>query len=384
MMAKMNRRLGSIFLSALLILFTGYSLAQEFDEEKCLLCDQAEVLIARFNLEESETPVRERPNWRRPLKIVTEGGENAASFFGTIAPDAEVIGVDDPEEAVEHIADADVYFISLCSEEIIAKGTNLRWVHKFAAGVDDCVSIPDFAERGILLTNTRRVYALPIAQHAIALMLALANKLPEYYSEQASGQWEKYFNPYERGHIELEGKTMFVVGLGGIGTEIARRGHGLGMRVIATRRSSRAGPDFVDYVGLSHEMTDLAGQADVVVNALPLTDETRRIFDRNFFNSLPQGALFVNIGRGETVNTTDLVAALESGHLAGAGLDVTDPEPLPEGHKLWSLPNVILTPHVANSSDMTRVRAGTVAVENLRRYIQGRRVLNVVDLDAGY
>lgn len=177
---------------------------------------------------------------------------------------------------------------------------------------------------------------------------------------------------------------MFVVGLGGIGTEIARRGHGLGMRVIATRRSSRSGPNFVDYVGLSHEMTDLAGQADVVVNALPLTDETRGIFDSDFFSALPQGALFVNIGRGGSVNTADLVEALESGHLAGAGLDVTEPEPLPEGHKLWSLPNAILTPHVANSSDLTAMRAGIVAIENLRRYDQGRRVLNVVDLEAGY
>ena len=177
---------------------------------------------------------------------------------------------------------------------------------------------------------------------------------------------------------------MFVVGLGGIGTEIARRGHGLGMRVIATRRSSRTGPEFVEYVGLSHELLDLAKQANVVVNALPLTKETRGIFDRDFFEVLPEGALFVNIGRGESVNTNDLITALESGQLAGAGLDVTEPEPLPDGHKLWTMPNVILTPHVANSSDLLDWRADLVAWENLRRYVRGDRMLNIVDLEAGY
>ena len=117
---------------------------------------------------------------------------------------------------------------------------------------------------------------------------------------------------------------------------------------------------------------------------MPLTDETRGILNAEFFDALPEGALFVNIGRGETVNTDDLVAALESGRLAGAGLDVSDPEPLPGGHKLWTMPNVILTPHVANSSDMTRRRAGLLAFENLRRYVEGDRLLNVVDVEDGY
>jgi len=363
--------------------FARYTGAQESAEVECPFCDQANVMIARYNLEEGETPVRELPDWRQPVKIVIEPA-GAAERIRQIAPDAEIVGVNSPEEASEHIADADVYIVPWCDDDTINKGTKLRWVHKFAAGIDECISNPAFVERDILLTNTRRVFAVPISQHAIALMLALANKLSDYQDEQASGQWDGYFNPFARGHIELDGKTMFVVGLGGIGTEIARRGHGLGMRVIATRRSSKDGPEFVDYVGLSNELLELAQQANVVVNALPLTNETRGILNAEFFAALPEGAIIVNIGRGETINTDDLVAALESGHLAGAGLDVSDPEPLPEGHKLWAMPNVILTPHVANSSDLTIRRAGLLAFENLRRYVAGDRLLNVVDLEAGY
>lgn len=369
---------------ALLVFLSASCWAKQTVESNCLFCDEAEVLIARFSLEEGATPVGERANWQRPLKIVTEGGEGAANLMRTVVPDAEIVGVNSPEDAAEHIADADVYFVIWCSKDVITKGVNLRWVHKFAAGVDECVSIPEIADRGILLTNTQRVYAIPIAQHAIALMLALANKLHGYFAEQTSGKWNGFMDLREGNHIELEGKTMFVVGLGGIGTEIARLGHGLGMRVIATRRSSRTGPDFVDYVGLANEVNDLATQAHVVINALPLTDETRGIFDIEFFDALPQGALFVNIGRGEHVNDADLISALDSGQLAGAGLDVTEPEPLPDGHQLWGHPKVILTPHVANLSDLTRSRAAIVAIENLRRYVQGQRVLNVVDLEAGY
>lgn len=383
MNTKTSRVIGFMAASILFTCLARYSGAQEFGEAECQFCSQANAMIARYNLEEGETPVRDRPDWRRPIKIVVQP-EGAAAPIRQIAPGAEVIGVNSPEEAAEHIADADVYIVPWCNDEAIKKGINLRWVHKFAAGVDECISNPAFVERGILLTNTRRVFALPISQHAIALMLALANNIPDYVAERASGEWDAFFNPFERGHIELEGKTMFVVGLGGIGTEIARRGNGLGMRVVATRRSSRDGPEFIDYVGLSHELLDLAQQANVVVNALPLTDETRGIFNAEFFDALPEGALFVNIGRGETVNTDDLVAALESGRLAGAGLDVSDPEPLPGGHKLWTMPNVILTPHVANSSDMTRRRAGLLAFENLRRYVEGDRLLNVVDVEDGY
>lgn len=175
-----------------------------------------------------------------------------------------------------------------------------------------------------------------------------------------------------------------MAGLGGIGTEVARRAHGLGMRVTATRNSSREGPDFVSYVGLADELGKLAGEADVVVNALPLTGQTTGLFDAELFAQIKPGAIYINVGRGKTTDSAALVAALESGHLYGAGLDVTEPEPLPEDSPLWLLPNVIITPHVAAAGGDSLQRTALIATENLRRYVSGEPLLNLVDMEAGY
>jgi phosphoglycerate dehydrogenase-like enzyme len=183
---------------------------------------------------------------------------------------------------------------------------------------------------------------------------------------------------------EVQDRTMLVVGLGGIGTEIARRASSLGMKVIATRNSSRQGPAFVSYVGLADELQELAAQADVVVNATPLTPKTTGLFNEVFFTRMKKGAYFINVGRGKSVVTDDLVEALESGHLGGAALDVVNPEPLPPGHPLWTTPNVIITPHISAGSDAQMNRFWLLVRENLRRYVNGEKMLNVVDLKRGY
>jgi phosphoglycerate dehydrogenase-like enzyme len=224
-----------------------------------------------------------------------------------------------------------------------------------------------------------------MAEHAIALMLALARALPQYGAEQQAGAWTRGFRDQRAERlIEVEDKTMLVVGLGGIGTETAKRAHGLGMHVIATRNSRREGPEYVEYVGLADEYRTLAARADVVVNATPLTPETRGMFDAQFFAAMRDDAFFINIGRGESVVTADLAAALQAGTIGGAGLDVTDPEPLAPGHPLWSMTNVIITPHIATASDFRSDRTVTLVAENLRRYARGDAVLSVVDLAAGY
>jgi len=156
------------------------------------------------------------------------------------------------------------------------------------------------------------------------------------------------------------------------------------MHVLATRNSRREGPDYVEYVGLADEFRTLAARADVVVNATPLTPETRGMFDAQFFDVMKDDAFFINIGRGESVVTAALTAALEQHKIGGAGLDVTDPEPLPPGHPLWSMRNVIITPHIATSSDIRDERTLVLVVENVRRYIRGDALLSVVDLAAGY
>jgi len=174
------------------------------------------------------------------------------------------------------------------------------------------------------------------------------------------------------------------VGLGGIGVEVARRAHALGMRVVATRASGREGPVFVSYVGLPDELEKLAAEADFVVNTAPLTPATTGMFGARFFAAVKPGAFFVNVGRGQSVVQSELVAALKSGRLAGAGLDVTDPEPLPADSPLWQMQNVILTPHVSAQSDLGNEARFAIGIENLRRYVAGEKMLSVVDVAKGY
>jgi phosphoglycerate dehydrogenase-like enzyme len=155
------------------------------------------------------------------------------------------------------------------------------------------------------------------------------------------------------------------------------------MRVIATRNSSRSGPDFVEYVGLSDELHKLASEADVIVNALPLTPATTGVFDAEFFDAVKPGVIFINVARGKSVVTADLLKALEDGVVSAAGLDVTEPEPLPADHPLWQLENVVITPHISSRAG-ERERHAVLLAENIRRYLRGDALYNTVDPERGY
>jgi phosphoglycerate dehydrogenase-like enzyme len=310
-----------------------------------------------------------------------------AALLRQMAPEAEVVLVADAEAAVAALAGADV-FVGWCTPEIIEAGTALRWIQLPYAGVEECAGIETLRSRGALVTNAQRVRSPEIAEHVMAMLLSFARRLDLYGAAQRAGTWDdglQSLDPSVRRRTwTLDGKTLLVAGLGGIGTEVARRAHALGMRVLATRTSGREGPAFVEYVGLADELHALAARADVVVSAVPLTDATAGMFDAAFFAAMKPTALFINVGRGGTVVTDDLVRALASGGIAGAALDVTDPEPLPAGHPLWAMPNVIITPHVAAAADDLGQRVRLVVAENLRRYVAGERMLSVVDLGRGY
>jgi len=361
--------------------------AQESDND-CFLCEEAAAVIEEYSLRESSTPVRELEGWAPPKRIVLSTGQGLADLLKRAAPDAEIIAAGSPEAAAEIIAGADVYF-GICTPEIAKRGTSLKWIQIMRAGIDACTAQPEIADRGTVATNLQRVLAKPIAEHAISLMFAFSRKLYAFRDEQHTGQWNGDIRQGRRtsgaGLWLVSGRTMLVVGLGGIGSEVARLGDALGMRVLATRNSRREGPDYVEYVGLSHEMNELAAQADVVISTLPLTADTASLHNAAFFAAMKPEAIFINIGRGETVDTDALVAALRSGEIAGAGLDVAAPEPLPEGHPLWSLPNVMMTPHVAGSSSgALRPIVGPILLENLRRYVAGDALISEVDLNRGY
>jgi phosphoglycerate dehydrogenase-like enzyme len=215
------------------------------------------------------------------------------------------------------------------------------------------------------------------------MLLALTRDLPVHLAGRAEGKWLGDGSGQLR-PIALQGRTLFVVGLGGIGTEVARRAHGFGMHVIATRRGDDPAPEFVARVGKPADLHAFLAESDVVVLCVPLTPETERLLDARAFESLKPGAYLVNIARGKVVDSEALVTALRSGRLAGACLDVTDPEPLPPTHPLWSFPNVVITPHVAASAELTSERGRALFLENLRRFDAGEPLLNVVDRQAGY
>lgn len=347
-------------------------------------------VIERLNLHAAATPVRERPGWRPPRKVVLLAYDRRTAAerdrLASAVPGARFVLAHDRASAIAEAADADVligFNPQICDPAIIDHARELRWIQSLAAGVEHCVAIPSVRSRHLLITNMRGVDSAAIAEHAIALALALAHGLDVFAEDTARHRWAPA--DAARTHMEvLYGKTLLVVGLGGIGTEVARRAHGLGMRVIATRERGHEGPDFVSYVGEAGELEKLAAQADLIVNTAPLTKETRGMFDSRFFAAVKPTAIFINVARGASVVTAALTRALDEHRLGGAGLDVVEPEPLPPDDPLWRAPRVIVSPHISGRSDLPGIERWIVARENLRRYAAGERMLSVVSLERGY
>ena len=334
--------------------------------------------LESLGLQPAGPPVREHVGWRVPkLILVSPYLHDALGELATAAPGVKFIEL--PQASARDIAAADAT-LGVCSVEVLAQATRLQWIQWLGAGVETCVQQPLLRERHLLLTNMRRTAAPSMAEHVLALMLAESRHLDYFWRQQQQGHWAEDTPQL----TDLEGKTILVVGLGGIGTEVARRAHALGMRVTATRASGHAGPDFVSYVGLPEELPKLAKEADYIVNCAPLTPQTTGIFNAEFFAGLKPTAYFLNVGRGKSVISADLAAALGAGRLAGAALDVVDPEPLPADSPLWRVPNLIITPHVSADTTVTAEQRVVLLRENLRRFVAGEQLLAVVDIGRGY
>lgn len=340
-----------------------------------------DALIDQAGIAEGDTEIRSHAKWRGAKKVLLRNIGVDVQALQSTAGDVEFVMINSADEAMRHAADADA-IIGYCDADLIAATKQLVWVQIFSAGAERCLSVDRIASGDVVLTNMQKMSSPVIAEHSIAMMMALMRNLPQFVNAMDEADWNDA-RSQNSGMMSVSGKRLLVAGLGGIGTEVARLGAALGMRVSGTRNSSREGPDFVEYVGLSDELLTLAAEADVVVNALPLTSSTSDLFDKAFFEAIKPGAIFVNVGRGKTVVTSELIAALDSGRVAGAGLDVTEPEPLPANSPLWRRDDVIITPHVAGSGG-ERERHAVLLAENIRRYLAGDRLLNVVDPDKGY
>ena len=342
-------------------------------------------LIQELGLHESDTALRDRPGWAPPKKVVLIGADAVrVAWMQPAAPGVKIVAAPEPADAVREAADADVV-IGNCGQaaDVLQAGPHIRWFQHLFAGVERCLAIPTFVDRGIVLTNMQKVAGPVMSEHVLAFMFALARGFPVYIPLQARGEWRDEAVPESR-MWELNGRTLLVVGLGGIGTEVAKRANALGMKVIAIRNSGTTGPPFVSEVGITKDLQAFAAHADVIVDTLPFTPDTQGLFNKSFFDAAKRGALFINVGRGGTVVTADLVAALQDGRIGGAGLDVTNPEPLPPDHPLWKAPNVLITPHVSAALEGNEVPRWILARENLRRYVAGGKLLSEVDVRRGY
>ncbi len=363
-------------LRQLLTLTAGLSLASAASAQTNI-----QELIEQTGVEAGTVALRELPGWRQPRKVIVRDIGLPRSEVEGVLPGVEVVLAVTESEAVDKARGADA-IIGWCSESLIEAAERASWVQILSAGAERCVSAGPIADGSVVLTNMQKMSSPVLAEHAIALTLSLARQLPYFTKQMTTGQWQKR-SPVSERMQSIAGKTMLVVGLGGIGMEVAKRAAALDMRVIGTRRSSREGPDYLDYVGLSDELPKLAGEADFIVVTLPLTPDTRGLLDRDFFGAAKTGTQLVNVGRGPVVDMDDLLAALQSGQVAGAALDVTDPEPLPPGHPLWQMENVLITPHVAARGGSLS-RHMILLKENLRRFAAGDALLNVVDPKLGY
>lgn len=341
-------------------------------------------LVGRYGLVESTTPVAALPRWRAPQRIAVDSSvPGLVAAVREAAPGITIVPARNIAEMAAADADAAIGRTGvICDDSVLASGRELRWLQSVYAGVEDCMAKRRLKNGDVFLTNMRAVAGPIIAEHAIGLLLALSRGLHVSIPQQASGRWSDDYASTTM--ATLQGKTLLVVGLGGIGAEVAKRADALGMRVIATRASSRPAPAFVAQVGRPEQLAELITTADAVVITAPLTTETRGLFDADMFARMKPTAYLVNVARGEVVVTADLIAALQSRRIAGAALDVTDPEPLPKNHPLWNAPNVLVTPHVAGASDLNNEGQRLVIQENLRRYIAGERMLSVVDVERQY
>jgi phosphoglycerate dehydrogenase-like enzyme len=290
------------------------------------------------------------------------------------------------QEFVARVADADIVFTKSFPSEALSTAGRLRWVQAGTAGVERLLAM-GLAERGILLTNASGAHGVPMAENILAMMLGFAIRLPALLRAQCDRS-----RVHDRRRVrervlehkfELDGQTLCVLGLGDIGGTLARKANALGMTVLGVRRSREP------YPGLAGQYTpdrllEALPQADHVALCLPLTVETRHIIGERELCAIKPSAYIYNVGRGASIEPRALLRALTEGWIAGAGLDVTDPEPLPKDSPMWDLPNVMLSQHTSGSSPFNGDRITSILIENLGRYLRGEPLINVVDPALGY
>jgi phosphoglycerate dehydrogenase-like enzyme len=296
-------------------------------------------------------------------------------------------------KALAHMPDADAFFGKI-TPPLLAAARRLRWVQAPTASLEHYL-FPELTAHPCVLTNMRGLFSDVIADQVMGYVICFARNLHRYILQQAQGRWAPVggesarvsfaagpgvVNAIDRAHLHLADCTLGVVGLGAIGSEVARRALAFGIRVLAVDLVRTQAPPRVEALWRPERLPELLGESDFVVIAAPHTPETEKLFRRPQFRQMKRSAYLINIGRGAIVDLTDLTAALEAGDLAGAALDVFETEPLPADHPLWGMGNrVILTPHVAGYSPRIAERHLAVLLDNVGRFVRGEGLVNAVD-----
>ncbi len=278
------------------------------------------------------------------------------------------------------LTEAEVIYGFRLPKDLIRRATKLKWVQVMSAGVDRFLEDEEFRKSKVVLTNVSGIHGVPIGEFVLGMMLMFAKQAPLCFQLKQQRQWGRFVPTV------LRSKTVGIVGLGSIGREVARLAKAFRMRVVATRRSARGAgrARYVDVLYPPDQLHRLLSESDFVVLALPLTPESKGLIGERELRSMKPTAYLINIARGEIVDEQALVRALEERWIAGAGLDVFATEPLPPDSRLWGFPNVVFSPHVAGGMEDYVAQATEVFCENLRRYLSGKRLLNVVNKNRGY
>ncbi|MDO4459597.1 MAG: D-2-hydroxyacid dehydrogenase [Clostridia bacterium] len=306
---------------------------------------------------------------------VIEVTEEEKTLISSSVADYEYIFDTDPSQ--ELLESADI-ILGCPKAPMLRTCEKLQWLQTQSAGVDPYIAnLP----AGVKLTNATGGYGLAIGEHMMGMYLSIIKKLAFYRDLQNEHKWG------DLGPVtSVYGSTVLVVGMGDIGTEFAKICKGMGTYVIGVRRSNNAPSVYADEVHLTAELDELLPKADCVAVCMPGTKETFKMFGKEKFGKMKDTAVFINIGRGSIVNQPELVDALNNGVIAGAALDVTDPEPLPAEDPLWSAKNVVITPHVSGGFhlDETKRRILNICCENLKNFADGKDLKNIVDFETGY
>jgi phosphoglycerate dehydrogenase-like enzyme len=320
---------------------------------------------------------------QQPVKQWQIPAECVASLRARF-PHIEFVHATSAEERARGLVDCDALFTWILKADEFGSATRLRWIHTSAVAVET-LCLPDLFARGVIVSNTRGVQAVPIAEHTLAVVLALSKQLPLVLEHQRNANWAQNDFMGDRLPWLLSGRTLGLIGVGTIGSAIASRAQAFGMRVVALRRRrGHSDVPAVDEVFGADQLDAFLAQTDVLVIAAPLTPQTMGLIGAEQIARLPKGAVIVNVGRAKIIDTDALIAALHSGHLAGASLDVYPQEPLPPAHPLWACPNVILTPHTSGFRQGHWEEVVELFAENLERFERGELPKFRVEPELGY